>query len=111
MGRVIPSKERREPFFGFAIPASQKSPALPSLARRSRLCSSPLGARFGIPAFVVTLAGFNAFRGLALVLSDSRGLMCSTLTWRTSGEAAPRADRNFRASRLRPKVASQIGTR
>ena len=31
-------------------------------------------ARFGIPAFVVTLAGFNAFRGLALVLSDARGL-------------------------------------
>ena len=31
-------------------------------------------ARFGIPAFVVTLAGFNAFRGIALVLSDARGL-------------------------------------
>jgi D-xylose transport system permease protein len=31
-------------------------------------------ARLGIPAFVVTLAGFNAFRGLALVLSDARGL-------------------------------------
>jgi len=31
-------------------------------------------ARFGIPAFVVTLAGFNAYRGLGLVLSDSRGL-------------------------------------
>ncbi len=31
-------------------------------------------ARFNIPAFVVTLAGFNAFRGLALVLSDARGL-------------------------------------
>lgn len=28
----------------------------------------------GIPAFVVTLAGFNAFRGLALVISDARGL-------------------------------------
>ncbi len=27
-----------------------------------------------VPAFVVTLAGFNAFRGLALVMSDSRGL-------------------------------------
>lgn len=31
-------------------------------------------SRLGIPAFVVTLAGFNAFRGLALVLSDARGL-------------------------------------
>jgi ABC-type xylose transport system permease subunit len=31
-------------------------------------------ARLRIPAFVVTLAGFNAFRGLALVLSDARGL-------------------------------------
>jgi D-xylose transport system permease protein len=31
-------------------------------------------ARFNIPAFVVTLAGFNAFRGIALVLSDARGL-------------------------------------
>jgi D-xylose transport system permease protein len=31
-------------------------------------------AKFSIPAFVVTLAGFNAFRGLALVASDSRGL-------------------------------------
>jgi len=31
-------------------------------------------ARFAMPAFVVTLAGFNAFRGLALVLSDARGL-------------------------------------
>jgi D-xylose transport system permease protein len=31
-------------------------------------------ARFNIPAFVVTLAGFNAFRGLALVASDARGL-------------------------------------
>lgn len=31
-------------------------------------------ARFGIPAFIVTLAGFNALRGLALVASDSRGL-------------------------------------
>jgi len=31
-------------------------------------------ARFNIPAFVVTLAGFNAFRGLALVSSDARGL-------------------------------------
>ncbi len=31
-------------------------------------------ARFGIPAFVVTLAGFNAYRGLGLVLSNSRGL-------------------------------------
>ncbi len=30
--------------------------------------------RFNIPAFVVTLAGFNAFRGLALVASDARGL-------------------------------------
>ncbi|MBZ0234396.1 MAG: sugar ABC transporter permease, partial [Deltaproteobacteria bacterium] len=29
-------------------------------------------SRLGIPAFVVTLAGFNAFRGLALVLSDAR---------------------------------------
>lgn len=31
-------------------------------------------ARLGIPAFVVTLAGFNAYRGLGLVLSDARGL-------------------------------------
>ena len=31
-------------------------------------------SRFAMPAFVVTLAGFNAFRGLALVLSDARGL-------------------------------------
>ncbi len=31
-------------------------------------------ARFAMPAFVVTLAGFNAFRGLALVLSDAKGL-------------------------------------
>jgi len=31
-------------------------------------------ARLNIPAFVVTLAGFNAFRGLGLVLSDARGL-------------------------------------
>jgi D-xylose transport system permease protein len=31
-------------------------------------------ARFGLPAFVVSLAGFYAFRGLALVLSGSRGL-------------------------------------
>lgn len=31
-------------------------------------------ARFGIPAFVVTLGGFYAYRGLGLVLSDSRGL-------------------------------------
>ena len=31
-------------------------------------------AKLSIPAFVVTLAGFNAFRGLALVASDSRGL-------------------------------------
>lgn len=31
-------------------------------------------SRFNIPAFVVTLAGFNAFRGLALVASDARGL-------------------------------------
>ncbi|RMH36579.1 MAG: hypothetical protein D6689_22295 [Deltaproteobacteria bacterium] len=31
-------------------------------------------ARFDIPAFVVTLAGFNAYRGLALVASDARGL-------------------------------------
>ncbi len=31
-------------------------------------------ARLGLPAFVVTLAGFNAFRGLGLVLSDARGL-------------------------------------
>lgn len=31
-------------------------------------------SRFNIPAFVVTLAGFNAFRGLALVVSDARGL-------------------------------------
>lgn len=30
--------------------------------------------RFAIPAFVVTLAGFNAYRGLALVASDARGL-------------------------------------
>jgi ABC-type xylose transport system permease subunit len=33
-----------------------------------------LVARFGLPAFVVSLAGFYAFRGLALVLSGSRGL-------------------------------------
>jgi len=31
-------------------------------------------ARLGVPAFVVTLAGFKAFRGGALVLSDARGL-------------------------------------
>lgn len=31
-------------------------------------------SRFNIPAFVVTLAGFNAYRGLALVVSDARGL-------------------------------------
>jgi D-xylose transport system permease protein len=31
-------------------------------------------SRFNIPAFVVTLAGFNAFRGLGLVMSDARGL-------------------------------------
>ncbi len=31
-------------------------------------------AHFNVPAFVVTLAGFNAYRGLALVLSHSRGL-------------------------------------
>ncbi len=31
-------------------------------------------SRLAIPAFVVTLAGFNAFRGLALVASDARGL-------------------------------------
>lgn len=44
-------------------------------------CGAALGAtqglfiaRLGIPAFVVTLAGFNAFRGAALVLSDARGL-------------------------------------
>lgn len=28
----------------------------------------------GIPAFVVTLAGFKAYRGMALVMSDARGL-------------------------------------
>ncbi|HTM23050.1 MAG TPA: hypothetical protein VL172_21165 [Kofleriaceae bacterium] len=44
-------------------------------------CGAALGAaqgwviaRFGIPAFVVTLAGYNAYRGAALVLSDARGL-------------------------------------
>jgi D-xylose transport system permease protein len=31
-------------------------------------------SRFGIPAFVVTLAGLNCFRGLGLVLSHARGL-------------------------------------
>jgi D-xylose transport system permease protein len=31
-------------------------------------------ARFGVPAFVVTLAGLYAYRGDALVLSSSRGL-------------------------------------
>jgi D-xylose transport system permease protein len=31
-------------------------------------------ARFQLPAFVVSLAGFYAFRGLAVVLSGSRGL-------------------------------------
>ena len=31
-------------------------------------------ARFGLPAFIVTLAGFKAFRGLALVLSDARSI-------------------------------------
>jgi D-xylose transport system permease protein len=31
-------------------------------------------ARFGMPAFVVTLAGFKAFRGFALVLTHARGL-------------------------------------
>ena len=31
-------------------------------------------SKFNIPAFVVTLAGFNAFRGLALVLSNARGM-------------------------------------
>lgn len=31
-------------------------------------------ARLGIPAFVVTLAGFEAYRGVALVASDARGL-------------------------------------
>ena len=31
-------------------------------------------ARLGIPAFVVTLAGLNVFRGVALVASDARGV-------------------------------------
>jgi D-xylose transport system permease protein len=31
-------------------------------------------ARFGLPAFIVTLSGFFSFRGLALVVSDARGL-------------------------------------
>lgn len=31
-------------------------------------------ARVGIPAFVVSLGGFYAYRGLGLVISDSRGL-------------------------------------
>jgi len=31
-------------------------------------------ARLGLPAFVVTLAGYNALRGVALVLDDARGL-------------------------------------
>jgi D-xylose transport system permease protein len=34
-------------------------------------------ARFGLPAFIVTLAGFKAFRGLALVMSDARGVTTS----------------------------------
>jgi len=31
-------------------------------------------SRFGMPAFVVTLAGFYTYRGIALVQSDARGL-------------------------------------
>lgn len=33
-----------------------------------------LVARFGIPPFIATLSGFLAYRGLALVLSDARGM-------------------------------------
>jgi ABC-type xylose transport system permease subunit len=33
-----------------------------------------LVTRFGIPPFIATLSGFLAYRGLALVLSDARGL-------------------------------------
>jgi ABC-type xylose transport system permease subunit len=50
-----------------------------------------LVTRFGIPAFIATLSGFLAYRGLALVLSDARGLSPMGEDFQRLGRSLPPA--------------------